>query len=299
MAFPSTKRCSRFTRASHPPRIELTARDLEILRRVHQHRFLDSEQIGRIVGGSRQSVLRRLQLLFHHGYLNRPRAQIEYFHQDGSRPLVYGIGRKPTGIPVSDDSSVGPRSRGSPGRLYLQHTLLIAEAMVALELSCRARTDVRFIPEAELRMEGGFRWSVALHHDGATRRVGLIPDAVFALEHSDGTRAYYFLEADRGTMPVRRRTLNQSSFFRKLLAYAATWTQDLHRRKFGFHRFRVVTITRSTRRVDNLVAAAADLPTGQGLFLFGDSSALSGADPLSRGWSTARRGRSTPLFEID
>jgi hypothetical protein len=36
---------------------------------------------------------------------------------------------------------------------------------------------------------------------------------------------HFFLEADRGTMPVTRWTLSQTSFFRKLLAYEATWTQ--------------------------------------------------------------------------
>ena len=73
----------------------------------------------------------------------------------------------------------------------------------------------------------------------------MIPDRVFGLEFtgSDGqpTRAFYFLEADRATMPVKRQTLVQSSFYRKLLAYEATWTQNIHRARLGFNRFRVLT----------------------------------------------------------
>ena len=50
-----------------------------------------------------------------------------------------------------------------------------------------------------------------------------IPDSVFALEYTNQNgqmqRAYCFLEADRGTMPVVRKGLAQTSFFRKLLAY--------------------------------------------------------------------------------
>jgi hypothetical protein len=60
---------------------------------------------------------------------------------------------------------------------------------------------------------------------------------VFALEYPDHggqpQRAYFFLEADRGTMPVIRKVLVQTSFFRKLLAYEATWTNKVHQRQLG------------------------------------------------------------------
>ena len=40
-------------------------------------------------------------------------------------------------------------------------------------------------------------------------KLGVIPDRVFALEYADQNgqmqRVYFFLEADRGTMPVVRR----------------------------------------------------------------------------------------------
>ena len=60
----------------------------------------------------------------------------------------------------------------------------------------------------------------------------VLSDRVFALEIDEqpDSRAYFFLEADRGTMPVKRQSLSQTSFFRKLLAYEATWSQSLHRR---------------------------------------------------------------------
>ena len=65
----------RFRRAPEIAPIQLTERDRMIVRCVFQHRFLRSWQIAALVGGSKQAVLRRLQLLFHHGYLERPRAQ--------------------------------------------------------------------------------------------------------------------------------------------------------------------------------------------------------------------------------
>src|SRR5947209_3544205 len=85
-------RLPRFERAPIRDRLEITARDLEILRHLGRHRFLDSRQITRLAGGSMQHVLKRLQRLFHGGYLDRPAAQIRYYSKDGPLPLIYAIG---------------------------------------------------------------------------------------------------------------------------------------------------------------------------------------------------------------
>ena len=70
--------------------------------------------------------------------------------------------------------------------------------------------------------------------------LGVVPDRVFALEYEgpggELQRVHFFLEADRGTMPVVRTGLKQTSFYRKLLAYEATWTQKIHQRKLGINR---------------------------------------------------------------
>src|SRR5476649_1300693 len=86
-------RLPRFRRVPEAPTMRLTPRDLEILRHVARHRFLNSAQIAALTGGSAQQLLRRLQRLFHSGYLDRPRAQLSYFTTDGSRPMVYGLAR--------------------------------------------------------------------------------------------------------------------------------------------------------------------------------------------------------------
>src|ERR1043165_8920687 len=87
-------RLPRYNRTAASPAFIITNRDREIIRFVYSHRFLRSSQIAALIGASRQPVLRRLQLLFHHGYLTRPRAQVEYFTKGGSREIVYGLGNK-------------------------------------------------------------------------------------------------------------------------------------------------------------------------------------------------------------
>jgi hypothetical protein len=110
-------------------------------------------------------------------------------------------------------------------------------------------------------------------------------------------RAYFFLEADRGTMPVTRHTLSQTSFFRKLLAYEATWTNKVHQRYLGIPRFRVLTVTTIAARVNTLLAACSELKRGHGLFLFADQSVLE-KDLFSPVWHNAKTGKLSPLLDL-
>jgi DNA-binding Lrp family transcriptional regulator len=285
--------------------MQLTERDRQIIRLVHRHRFLRSPQIVALIGGSPQQLLRRLQLLYHHGYLERPRAQIDYYHQSGSRHIIYGLGNKRGRtllkeelVVASRELSWGEKNR-AVGRMFLEHALFVSDVMVTIELACRER-GLRLVTEKELVLPGKrqpFRWRVNIN---SHVKLGVIPDRVFALEFPDASgnsqRAYFFLEADRGTMPVTRRNLSQTSFYRKLLAYEATWTQNLHRIHFGFHRFRVLTVTTSAARVKSLVDACSQLERGHGLFLFADQTILSG-DMFSSIWQTGKPGETGSLLD--
>lgn len=297
-------RLPRFKRSSTVAPTQLTERDRDIIRLVHQHRFLRSAQIVALLGGSFQQLLRRLQLLYHLGFLERPRAQIDYYHKSGSRHIVYGLGNK-GGTLLKQELGFGFRrvswgeKNRAVGRMFLEHALLVSDVMVAIELACRER-GIRLLTEKELSLPGKsqpFRWRVSLN---SRLKLGIIPDRVFALEfpNQDGTsqRAYFFLEADRGTMPVKRRNLFQTSFYRKLLAYEATWSQSIHRTRFGFHRFRVLTVTASAARVKSLVDACSQLERGHGLFLFADRTILAG-DMFSSTWQTGKLGETGRLLD--
>jgi Replication-relaxation len=143
--------------------------------------------------------------------------------------------------------------------------LLISDVMVAVESACRAQPGVRLILPDEL-----FRWKVNI---SGGSKIGVIPDAVFGLE-SEGNASWFFLEADRGTMPIQRGNLRQSSFYRKLLAYEATWAQNIHRTDLKIHRFRVLTVTTSPARLISLRKVCRALKRGHGLFLFSDARSL-------------------------
>jgi hypothetical protein len=284
--------------------MQLTRRDREIIRLVHRHRFMRSHQIIALIGGNSQQVLRRLQLLYHHGYLERPRAQLEYYERGGSRPMVYGLGKKggkllerELGITVSrteNDDGVG--------RMFLEHAILVSDVMVTIELACRKSGDVRLLYEDQLALQSkrhSFQWRVKVREHGVT--LGVIPDRVFALEYTDHTgemqRVYFFLEADRGTMPVVRSGLTQTSFYRKLIAYEATWTQKIHQRQLGIHRFRVLTVTTNAMRVTSLLEACSRLKRGHGLFLFADRTVLQ-KDLFSPVWQCGKSAKISALLDL-
>ena len=304
MSHPETRR-PRFERAPVRPMI-LTPRDLDILRAVHRHRLLRSTHLIALSDGSRQATLRRLQLLFHHGYLDRPPMQLDWYAR-GSEPLVYALGNRGAEVLEAEDVA---RTRGirwdtknrNVSRVFLHHTLTAAEVMVAFEVACRAHEGVRFIPPKEV-LEGApeatrclrlpFRWQVEVRQGGRSHRLGIEPDRVFGLRFEDAPenrqRAYFFLEADRGTMPVVRKGLTQTSFLRKLLAYQETWRQGLHREYLGIPNFRVLTVTTSKERVGHLVEACRPLTRGGSrLFLFADVEGLGQGNVLTHEWVSGR-----------
>ncbi len=304
-------RFPRFRRVPEITTMQLTERDRQIIRLVHRHRFLRSHHIIALVGNSPQQLLRRLRLLYHHGYLERPRAQIDYYHQGGSRRMVYGLGNKGAALLKREQNILlyrldwGVKNR-LVSRLFLEHALLVADVMVTFELACRQNGRVRLLtsedfllPDPKHRHHEPFQWKVNM---GKGMKLGLVPDRVFGLEFPDQppgrNRAFFFLEADRATMPVIRQNHAQSSFYRKLLAYEATWAQNIHRSQLGFHRFRVLTITTSPERVKHMVEACGQLERGHGLFLFTHVDFFrSHPDLFSLPWQTVRSGVTTTLLE--
>jgi DNA-binding Lrp family transcriptional regulator len=305
-----SSRLPRFKRASVVAPVEITERDCEIIRLVYQHRFLRSSHIANLVGGSLQQLLRRLQLLYHHGFLERPRAQLEYYHKGGTRQIAYGLGKKGASLlgeeldPVYRQLDWSEKNR-SVGRIYLEHALFVSDVMVAIELACRQTGRIRLVAAGDLPIQGdarrehqSFRWRVSV---SSVMKLGIIPDRVFALKNPDWSsndaRGYFFLEADRGTMPVTRGNLSQTSMRRKFIAYAATWSLSIHQTLFGFHRFRVLTVTNSPERVRSLQDACSKLERGHGLFLFADRTILDKPeDILSAVWQTHRPGETTSLL---
>src|ERR1019366_4406877 len=82
-------RRARFRRDDPHP-IRLTADDIAVIRHVGRHRFFRSTHLLRLLEQrSPKKLLERLGALYHNGYLDRPRAQLDYYATAGSAPIVY------------------------------------------------------------------------------------------------------------------------------------------------------------------------------------------------------------------
>lgn len=281
--------------------MQFTARDAGILKELAIHRFLRSDRIAQLVGGSRQQVLRRLQLLFHHGYVERPSVQIDRYGRGGSRPIAYGLAgrgasylRREFDIPF--ERIHWSRKRDAAKRLFLDHALLISDIATRFSLDCRMDDSIHWSDPRAFHSGANSepsQWSVTM---GGSTSLTVIPDRIFRLRKGDES-VLCFLEADCGTMPVNRKTMEQSSILRKLRSYLSTWEQDVHRTLFAEERFRVLFVTTGDERRASMVRAAASLPKGRGLFLFSTVEEITTTPSLlSLQWMSATAAERQPLF---
>lgn len=301
------KRKPRFRRV-RTQHFELTERDLRIIRAVYTHRLLTSEHIVTLLNeGSRQNVLRRLQLLFHNRYLDRPLIQVaDFYREPRAMPMVYALGNRGSefmaqALDVPLRSVDWTAKNRSIRPTFYRHTLMVSSIMVAFEAACRLHGRVRIIPWEEIletkcppetkKKAKPQTWRVHVPGKGA---MGVTPDKIFGLHFLDrpegANRTYFFLEADRGSMPVMRRTFTQTAIFKKLVAYHATATEKLHTKLFGIQTFRILTVTDSPERerVRSMVAACQKLQGLQGIFLFTDEKSLTEGDVLTHEWLSGR-----------
>lgn len=76
----------KFERSQTPPRFRIGAVDMRILKDLTSYRFLDTKQILTLHPDyTARTVRSRLQLLYHAGYVERPRGQFSYYEH----PHIY------------------------------------------------------------------------------------------------------------------------------------------------------------------------------------------------------------------
>jgi hypothetical protein len=296
------KRRPRFRRSDKPPAFQLTDRDVEIVRQVARHRFLRSTHISQLLSSSHKKVCERLTLLYHTGYLDRPRQQLEYYVRNGgSKPYVYALGdpgaRLLKECDCFDRMSIdwAQKNKGCT-RNFLLHTLAVAEFRVALAVSCRAWPRVRLVESDELLLSAPketqespnpWSWRVRVQFKGKIAETGVFPDYVFALILPDGRRRPFVVECDRGTMPIERASLAQTSMMRKFIAYEATRAQAIHKSRFGWGDFRVLITTTSSERNKNMRELIERFRGCNPLFLLAAHGPFTEPNFFNRPWQSA------------
>ena len=288
------KRRDRFrrdpTRSSGP---QIEPRDIEILRRLHERRFLRTTHIVELLGTdhSAQGITRRLGRLFDHGYVDRPLAKKREHLNGTNRPMVHALGdlgaqelyrrgliRKNAGRWAEKNRAVG--------EAFIDHELLTADVLTAIEEGCRNSGKVRFIPPDEIlarapwetqEKQKPLQLGATVEYRGKTVSQRTMPDGMFAIEFlEDGDEALFFLEADRGTMPQHRSDTLQSFIFKKFLLYYGWWQKQGHEKELGIENFRVLFVADTPQRSQNMFVASQAIREDGGWrgFLFAHKETL-------------------------
>lgn len=248
--------------------MRLTNRDRSILSAIARYRFLTTSLILALIPGSRQNISRRLQGLFHAGLLDRPRAQLPLRYSGELSEFVYCPTRK-------SDAGRGYKPVTS---LFLAHALMVSEVLIRVESSSRSK-GMTFVPESEILAETNeespprrIQWRLTVSAALEREHVGVIPDGAFAIDRvgQGGVhrRLYYFLEADRGTMPIHRKSLRLSSIRRKALAYLRTRKARSLKDRFGIPGFQVLFVAHSKTRMIRMREVCDALDASRKSFIF-------------------------------
>jgi len=189
------------------------------------------------------------------------------------------------------------RKNNEAGRPFIEHQLEVMDFYVSLQVAVHGRTDIRILTAEELvagfpqetrARRNPLSMRVTISRDEKSLEVGLVPDLIFGIGFPDGSRRCFMVEIDRGTMPVSRSDLNQTSFERKIRAYLAAHSAKLHEQQFGWKAFRVLTVTKDTDRARSIVETLRQIQSpaapGPSLFVFAVRDQLHGNDPVRHVW---------------
>ena len=304
VAIETPSRLPRFRRAAEPPAFRLTDDDVEIVRQVGRHRLIRSTDIAALVGRSLDRTNDRLMRLFHAGYVDRPRAQLDRFPTSGSAHYIYALAdqgarllRQRDGIAFANPEL--SRKNREAGRPFIEHQIEIVNFQVALQRAVHECTNLHLVDTAEMahaatsqqqrpRFRAPFALRTKLSDQGRVREATVIPDLVFGLDLANGERRNFMVEIDRGTMPVHRSDSRQTSFERKMRVYLAAHAARQHERQFGWKNFRVLAVTNASSRISAMLKAWRGLRAAHAssapLFLFTTFDELRASSPLAVPW---------------
>src|SRR3954469_5629881 len=181
----------RFRRAAAPPPFRLTEDDVEIVRVVARHRLIRLTHIAALVGRSLDRTNDRLLRLFHAGYIDRPRAQLDYYPTFASAPLIYALADRGVRLlrewdGVEFRNPEWSRKNREAGRPFIEHQIEIVDFEVGVRRAVRAHNGIKLITSedmiavapGQLPAMNPFSLHAKLTDRGVVREATVIPDIV-------------------------------------------------------------------------------------------------------------------------
>jgi hypothetical protein len=203
--------------------VEITDRDVVMMRLLDRYRLLTTDQLFAVAGGNLRAFQKRLQDLFHAEVVYRPPAQFR--PGEPARPHIYALGTNGRAHLDALDGLVGRKRnmRAANDRLklqFLEHETASAEVALAFQLATERQGWAFNVAVAdEISSASGLPPGVDVtFRQDIDERLPLRPDLYFTID-AGGARRAYLVEVDLGTEPNIRWNLRTSSILRKVIAY--------------------------------------------------------------------------------
>jgi len=174
-------------------------------------------------------------------------------------------------------------STRKPSHFFLEHSLKISTFMCSLQCALKEKPAELVFWKNERTFRSARGKSLTVSHPlELGQRIPVVPDGLFALGKDDRT-SYFFLEADRGTMFL-------ASINRKMLGYIQLFRKRLHTQLLGLPNFRVLFVTTTPYRRDQMRAALKHIGYCPNMFLFALWEDIIPETILESIWSICHKG---------
>ncbi|GEM_PF-3327070 len=217
--------------------IVISDRDKSLISAFVDYRILNTEQVFRLFFPSVGRARKRLRQLWQHGYLKRIVRPTRM--GEGSSMFLYLPSRRGPRIIFANGTDRKIRMRSS---FHMDHALAINTFRICLELATRKSKNLSLDSWKEGRKIG---MTATVKDKEGIKKVLIIPDAYFVLKH-EGRTFHYFLEIDCGTTDLKRIIL-------KCRGYLDLWQEKTAHAKFGMSSFRVLHVTTTDQRLQNMI----------------------------------------------
>jgi len=278
-------------------KIRISCRDLALFEALSSYRILSTSQVAVLFTPSYTAAQRLLRRLHNADTIIRV---FEPIARSGSaKESVWALARRGAAelsrrneIPLPSHLS----EKDTRSNLFIDHTLARNDFRICFELLSK-RGKLELLDWKQSPDDIGFTVELRGPH-GGIQRVPLVADG-YVVVRCKGKTHHLLLESDMGTMSLKRME-------RKYRAYWKWWKNGGHKSEFDAGNMRILTVTSSYRRLDNLRRLAMSAPAnghnGSGLFWF---STLPHVDPnvpdevLERVWWAALVKQSGPTLLLE
>lgn len=206
------------------------------------------------------------------------------------------------GAPV--DERLAWTTRNDGGALFLAHALKTSEVVCDFRLAMPPDRSLEFydrnellasFPEATRARDFPYRIVVSIQQDGKPLTLTVVPDRLCAIKiNSKQEHLNFAIELDTGSesvVPRSKKITKKATWYKKLIGYYHAFGQDKFRETWNFERMRVLTVTTSEVRIDNILRCQEHVTNGLApdLFLYTTRERIEQHGILGPAWRSSKQ----------